>query len=206
MGQIQYTFNPTGGYEELDKLFFLLNKYFPEIPEDPRTIGNIATAPKLLVKHGVPEGDNVERRTCLEELLEEQKLIIQEKEKVVASLKDRICILENQLSQHEFVNEADTLENRFFNISDHDLVETLDNTAPFAGEVGVNGEVSYCFNESKGEHFRFSKDPSLLLPFCEIIDNAEDANQVRTVHDGSGVLEMGKLRVINKVQISLVRV
>lgn len=215
MAQIQFTFNPNCTYDVKD-LFSFLHKMYPEIPEDYHKLGDSSSSDSNKDEHiktltdkiqGLEE-DNKKYIETISTLEEFNKNYTEKENNLnnnIISLQGRISELEKKLSVYEpSLNGGEEL--KYFNIESMHLLETCDNSAPFVGRVDSNSNAIFNFNIDKGEHRRFSQNPTELKDFCEIVESIDDANHIGLGEWGRGrYLQGGMLIVDTKAKIKLTR-
>jgi len=91
------------------------------------------------------------------------------------------------------------------------LTQTMDYSAPYIVVISDNGKARFHFNIEKGPATEaIAKRNSMLAPFCEIIEEMDNANSIQLAGEGIATISsMGDLRssdVITKAKIRLVRI
>lgn len=114
-------------------------------------------------------------------------------------------ILKDKLSRYTVGYGPDgNSKTLYFKPEDNKLVETTQNNAYFKG--GANGDIiEFVFNDEKGDHQRaIQSRNNVLMPFCEIISSASEANYVDNHDKGEFSIKNGEFKLLKKAKISLV--
>lgn len=129
------------------------------------------------------------------------------KEEKECQLQDQIMTLQKRLNAYEpSCAEADG-EDQYYNISGGILIQTNSVDAPYIAKISSQGKASFHFNVEKGpcKQACDSKD-EFILPFCEIVEEQPDANDIRLDKWGEATSNnSGELSVITKAKVKLVK-
>ena len=123
-------------------------------------------------------------------------------------LKAEINDLKEKLSAYVvgFGGDGDN-EIKYFKPEEDKLVETkIQNSAFFIGASKSEDVFEFQFNEGKAPHnkaIQFRNE--ILIPFCDIVYEAPDANYIVNKSKGSFSIANGEFKIIDKVKISIIK-
>lgn len=124
------------------------------------------------------------------------------------NLKNKIKELQKQIEQYVPSLEGASGDIKYFQVEGNKLLETNSDDAYYKAQVGLDRVCIFQFNCEKGHSKEAcSKKDSLLLPFCDIIDENPDANNIAPGKWGEAIItDSGELDVKLKAQIRLVKI
>lgn len=124
-----------------------------------------------------------------------------------SELKGRIEDMRKRLEIYEpSINMSANSETTYYNVDDDLLVQTNSLDAPYFAKNRGDGKFNYQFNYEKGPvREACSKKDSMLLPFCDIEEEAENPSNIRPGEWGIAIMQGGDLKVEKKAKIKLYR-
>lgn len=124
------------------------------------------------------------------------------------NLKKQISELQQRLNEYEPSIGAKPGEFKYFKIDGQCLTETNSTDAPYQVKIGDNGLCMFHFNIDKGPvSDACNKRDEMLLPFCEIIDECQNANELKKGAWGEAIItQSGELQIKRKARINLIRI
>lgn len=122
-------------------------------------------------------------------------------------LKDIIDDLRKQLEIYNpSINMDATSETTYYNVDGELLIQTNSLDAPYLAQNRGDNKFNYQFNFEKGPvREACSKKDLMLLPFCDIEEEAENSSNIRPGKWGVAIMEGGDLKVETKAKIKLYR-
>lgn len=126
-------------------------------------------------------------------------------------LMKEINILQKKIETYEPNTGSNSGENLFYNVDSNILTQTNDDKAPYIARVQSSDGKTYIFqfNKDKGPAVEAcEKRESLILPFCEIIEEVPDgANSIGWGTWGTAkITNSGDLKIETKAQIKLIKI
>lgn len=122
-------------------------------------------------------------------------------------LQDKIDELLKQLEIYNpSLNMRTNAETTYYKVDGNMLVETNIKDAPYMAQSMGDNKYRFQFNFEKGpiQEACANKD-DILLPFCDILEEAEDPSVIRPAEWGTATMIGGDLRVETKAKIKLYR-
>jgi len=122
-------------------------------------------------------------------------------------LQDKIDELLKQLEIYNpSLNMRTNAETSYYKVDGNMLVETNIKDAPYMAQGMGNNKYRFQFNFEKGpiQEACANKD-DILLPFCDILEEAEDPSIIRPAEWGTATMIGGDLKVETKAKIKLYR-
>lgn len=123
-------------------------------------------------------------------------------------LKNKVKELQRQIEKYIPSIEGASGEIKYFQVEGNKLVETNSDDAYYKAQVGLDRVCIFQFNCEKGHAKEAcSKKDSLLFPFCDIIDENPNANNIAPGKWGEAIItDSGELDVKLKAQIRLTKI